>query len=383
MLRKTAKSGEDQYLALLNIRNAPTQGVDSSLAQRLMGRRTRTLLPTTRSLLEPRNPLNPHEMEHLQLNQKRQAKYYNRTAHDLPTLKEGNTVRMKPFVLGQHTWKKVTRRLDERSYEVQASGTTYRRNQQHLVKTSQPSEQQALAKEPHPVPSTDCKMTTPGQDTQHIASPQNQAEGKSDTATLPNPCDSRVVKRSRSGRAIKPTARLKDYVLTWTLFSFLRETNQYGTKRLWHFVFIYFLYCIYLVVFFSFVVVIILFGQVAAYWLVCFFLFPMVNLLVHIVALILLKKKKKKKGRMLQCVLRDTYVITSLWGIKLFFSIRHFEHACTLWSSSLALFLSTISLQYCYSPMIKKFNLHFVYVSSFWLQYGEPIVSLSSQHLYV
>ena len=41
----------------------------------------------------------------------------------------------------------------------------------------------------------------------------------------------------------------------------------------------------------------------------------MVNLLVHIVALILLKKKKKrkeKKGRMLQCVLRDTYVITSL-----------------------------------------------------------------------
>ena len=78
-------------------------------------------------------------MEQLQLNQKRQAKYYNRTAHDLPTLKEGDTVRMRPFVLGQHTWKKVTRRLVERSYEVQASGTTYRRNRQHLVKTSQPS----------------------------------------------------------------------------------------------------------------------------------------------------------------------------------------------------------------------------------------------------
>ena len=28
MLRKTAKSGEDQHLALLNIRSAPTQGVD-------------------------------------------------------------------------------------------------------------------------------------------------------------------------------------------------------------------------------------------------------------------------------------------------------------------------------------------------------------------
>ena len=36
MLRKTTKSGEDQYLALLNVRNVPTQGVDSSPAQRLL-----------------------------------------------------------------------------------------------------------------------------------------------------------------------------------------------------------------------------------------------------------------------------------------------------------------------------------------------------------
>ena len=214
MLRKTTKSGEDQYLALLNIRNAPTQGVDSSPAQRLMGRRTRTLLPTTKSLLEPRNPLNPHEMEQLQLNQKRQAKYYNRTAHDLPTLKEGDTVRMKPFVLGQHTWKKaeVTRRLDERSYEVQASGTTYRRNRQHLVKTPQPSNQQDCAKAPHIVPSADCRVATPEQESPHNAGSQNQAEGVTNTNPAPNPCDS--VKRSRSGRAIKPPARLKDYVLT-------------------------------------------------------------------------------------------------------------------------------------------------------------------------
>ena len=43
MLQKTARSGDHQYLALLNIRNA----LDSSPAQRLMGRRTRTLLTTT------------------------------------------------------------------------------------------------------------------------------------------------------------------------------------------------------------------------------------------------------------------------------------------------------------------------------------------------
>ena len=121
MLRKTTKSGEDQYLALLNIRNVPTQGVDSSPAQRLFGRRTRTLLPTTQSLLKPRNPVNP-ESVHLRSNQERQVKYYNRTARDLPILKPGDTVRMKPFALGQKSWDKahVTKRLDERSYDVQS-----------------------------------------------------------------------------------------------------------------------------------------------------------------------------------------------------------------------------------------------------------------------
>ena len=83
-------------------------------------------------------------------------------------------------------------------------------------------------KGPHPVPSADCKLTTPGQDTQHNASPHNQAEGASDTTLLPNPCDSGAVKHSPSGHAIKLSAGLKDYVLTWTL-SLLLETNQNGT----------------------------------------------------------------------------------------------------------------------------------------------------------
>ena len=101
VLRKTNKSGEDQYLALLNIRNVPTQGVDSSPTQRLMGRRARTLLPSTKCLLAPRNPVNRHESEQLRLNQMRQRKFYKRSDRDLPVLKAENTVRMKPFVLGQ------------------------------------------------------------------------------------------------------------------------------------------------------------------------------------------------------------------------------------------------------------------------------------------
>ena len=226
MLRKTTKTGEDQYLALLNIRNVPTQGVDSSPAQRLMARRTRTLLPTTQSLLEPRNPVNRHESEQLRLNQMRQAKYYNRSAHDPPVLKAGDTVRMKPFVLGKKSWDKaeVTKRLDERSYEIQSSGTTYRRNREHLVKTAEPAVQQnnsergkADAKigsdqkpdlKPQPPvvqtsPRKDHVQPSPGKD--HVqSSPRKHHAGEQ--STTPSP------RHTRSGRVIREPAKLSDYI---------------------------------------------------------------------------------------------------------------------------------------------------------------------------
>ena len=55
MTRQAKKCGEDQYISLLNIRNTPSQGVDSRPAQRLLGRRTKTIVPTARSLLESRS----------------------------------------------------------------------------------------------------------------------------------------------------------------------------------------------------------------------------------------------------------------------------------------------------------------------------------------
>jgi len=81
----TTKSGEDQYLALLNIRNTPTQALNSSPAQYLMGSRTRTFLPSTKSLVEPRDP--HHKMQQIWLNKRRHANSYNHTEHGLPTLR--------------------------------------------------------------------------------------------------------------------------------------------------------------------------------------------------------------------------------------------------------------------------------------------------------
>ena len=55
----------------------------------------------------------------------KQAFHYNKTAKDLPILHEGDTVRMKPFQLGEKKWGKaiVNKRLDERSYEVETEST--------------------------------------------------------------------------------------------------------------------------------------------------------------------------------------------------------------------------------------------------------------------
>ena len=52
ILKKTAKTGEDPYISMLNIRNTLQQGVDLSPSQQSIGRRTRTLLPTANNLLQ-------------------------------------------------------------------------------------------------------------------------------------------------------------------------------------------------------------------------------------------------------------------------------------------------------------------------------------------
>ena len=99
LLRKSISAGMDPYLAFLDCRNTPTQAMTTSPAQRLMGRRTKTLIPTTQNFLMPKT--NPPRVEKSQLKERQQvqAKYYNRTTKELPTLSRGDVVRMKPFKL--------------------------------------------------------------------------------------------------------------------------------------------------------------------------------------------------------------------------------------------------------------------------------------------
>ena len=110
----------------------------SSPEQRLLNRRTRTLLPMPSKLLAPRGEeyLNQDKISLMDL-QHKQAKHYNKTTKDLSVLADGDVVRMKPFRQGQKEWEKavVQRRLDERSYKVDTPQGTYRRNRVHLRRT--------------------------------------------------------------------------------------------------------------------------------------------------------------------------------------------------------------------------------------------------------
>lgn len=140
LLRKARDSKTDIQLALLDQRKTPTQGMSTSPAQRFLNRRTKTLLPTKETLLRPAVPSSEEQQEKMEKKQKTQARYYNRNAKDLPKLRKGDTVRIKPSKPSVRVWEKavVIQRIDNRSYIVETTaGTRYRRNRFHLRKTAE------------------------------------------------------------------------------------------------------------------------------------------------------------------------------------------------------------------------------------------------------
>ena len=132
IIKKANEDNEDPYLGLLNYRNTPSDATVGSPVQRLMGRRTRTQLPTSGNLLtfQPSNPVNVQAR--LEEYRKQQKRFYDRTPKPFETLKEGDVVRMKTDE-GFQKKAVVEKSLSEpRSYLVNSNGRLYRRNQNHL-----------------------------------------------------------------------------------------------------------------------------------------------------------------------------------------------------------------------------------------------------------
>lgn len=119
LLEKATKSKLDPYLSLLHWRNTPTEGHNSSPAQRLFGRRTKTPLPTSNHLLKPKIPKEVEDK--LTLKKAKQAMYYGRDTNELEELLPGDLVRIQPQTSKQRkkkewTLARVEGKADIRSY---------------------------------------------------------------------------------------------------------------------------------------------------------------------------------------------------------------------------------------------------------------------------
>ena len=137
ILQKAIYARLDPNLALLAYRNTPTEGVGSSPAQRLFGRRTRTLLPTSDKLVKPKTER--HTQKKLEGRKNREKCYYDRGAKDLKELKPGDVVKIKMQDKHKEWVKaKVTEKVDPRSYAVRTEdGMLYRRNRRHAMETKE------------------------------------------------------------------------------------------------------------------------------------------------------------------------------------------------------------------------------------------------------
>ena len=152
LFKKAEQDGKDPWLALLDYRNTPTEGINTSPAQRLMSLRTHTLLPTASSLLPPE--VCTHSTDKLELKRQKAKFYHDRHVMPLPELEIGQEVRIQPLHKNQ-IWKEATciEKLSDRSYVVKSGNEVFRRNRQFLRPAAEPStteKQSTKADSPEP-----------------------------------------------------------------------------------------------------------------------------------------------------------------------------------------------------------------------------------------
>ena len=195
LFAKAKQSGESEYMALLDWRNTPSEGMSTSPAQRLMGRRCKTLLPTAGTLLKPRYDTDA-DTQALAGRKRRQSFYYNQHARPLTPIDEGATVRMR--LPSEKTWipGTCTEQVNPRSYRVKVGGTVYRRNRRQLV---------CAGEDPRDETSRDDATSPPERDYSPLS------DRIPETHSPPVVPDVMPYLR-RSVRERKPPARLNDYV---------------------------------------------------------------------------------------------------------------------------------------------------------------------------
>ena len=208
LMMKAKESGTDPLLALLAFRNTPTEGFDTSPAQRLMGRRTRTTVPIHHKLLEPEKV--DGVMHQLKRQKERQAMYYDRSAQDMPELEVGDHVWVQPNDGPQWSEKRVIEYLGNRSYRLEdAEGACTRRNRRHLRKVPGPGTNNGVEQ--------DCERTSintaPTDPKPHIEQEEGEGESKHEEEGKDQSQNTRE-QRTRIGRRVRLPSRYNDYDLS-------------------------------------------------------------------------------------------------------------------------------------------------------------------------
>jgi hypothetical protein len=158
-----------------------------------MGRRTRTKIPTSPNLLKPEIKPTEEVIEKKSEERSLAKKYFDRSAKDLQPLQEKENVRIRDW--NNNEWKpaQVISKVHDRSYMVKTEeGRVKRRNRRDLMKTKEENifqEKEEIPDEPEIRESK-----SPEIEMRRNQKPVNE------TAT------------TRSGRAVKPNVRYKDFV---------------------------------------------------------------------------------------------------------------------------------------------------------------------------
>jgi len=124
------KKEGDPYLALLSYRATPLQ-IGYSPSELLMGRKLRTTVPTIQKQLIPRVPDSTLIRKRDKQQKQRQERTFNMRhgARELPELVPGDNV----WVPDRNSEATVLDEVNHRSYEVETSEGTYRRNSRDIV----------------------------------------------------------------------------------------------------------------------------------------------------------------------------------------------------------------------------------------------------------
>lgn len=203
LLTKANMENKPVWQLLLAQRNTPSKGMKSSPVQRLMSRRTRTLLPAPKRAYFPE--IQEEVRQQLQRRKQQNKRNKDRNVRELPELLIGQPIRAKAHPQNKRDpWMPaiVTGKVNPRSWLVTlpGNGNTLVRNRSHIRETIEPVQQQSAHQPVIPPP-------VPPPPTPSAESSQPPVQNQSTTpAARPQPVS---IKTTKSGRQVKTPAKFR------------------------------------------------------------------------------------------------------------------------------------------------------------------------------